>query len=526
MLALAACASPAPAVVPSPAPTATAAPTPTLVPTPAPPPDGTLRAAVTGGAPHLDLHAAVSEWAALFGPGPSHGRLMRFAVEPGAPPTLDTECGLCESWRFTDDGNAEFVLRADAAWQPAEGFASRPVTPQDVVFSVNRLREPGRPHAALLDAVESVEPAGERGVRFNLRYPDPDLPMKLASPYAVILAPESLDGVDVRTQPIPGAGPWIFRRSASGQATLTAWGESAIGVNAERIEFHPAANREVAARLLLQGRVDLARIREADWPMLEEAGLSSAVAERPGGRGVLFGLNAARPPFDDRAARRAAFLALSPEAALDETLGVGSASVGVPLADARWIIGEDEFASAFGDPERARWMLESAGASRRITLTVANFGEAHAAHGRILGAQLAAAGFDAEVELLSRAAYLRRVWEERDYDAFVGPMPPADTPNGFLLGLAHSQGAFNVTGGAPELDALIERQAAELDGAARAELAREIQRGVLSEALFFMAAGAAERWAFNDRVTGFVPRLPMGAGDLWAAVGAEDGDEP
>ena len=471
------------------------------------------------------MHAAVSEWAALFGPGPSHGRLMRFVIAAGGTPTLETECGLCESWRFTDDGAAEFDLRTDAAWQAAEGFAPRAVTPQDVAFSINRLREPGRPHAALFDSVESVEPAGERSVRFNLRYPDPDLPLKLASPYAVILAPESLDGVDVRTQPVAGAGPWIFHRSASGQATLTAWENSAIGVKAERIEFHPAANREVAARLLLQGRVDMAQIREAEWPALAEAGFSSAVAERPGGRGALFGLNAARPPFDDRALRRAAFLGLSPETAIEETFGIGSASVGVPLADARWMIGEDEFASAFGDAEQARRMLESAGSARRITLIVANFGEAHAAHGRILGAQLAAAGFDVEVEPLSRAAYLRRVWEERDYDAFVGPMPPADTPNGFLLGLAHSHGAFNVTGGTPELDALIERQAVETDGAERAELAREIQRALLSEALFFMAAGAAERWAFNDRVTGFVPHIPMGAGDLWAAVSAEDGGE-
>ena len=111
------------------------------------------------------------------------------------------------------------------------------------------------------------------------------------------------------------------------------------------------------------------------------------------------------------------------------------------------------------------------------------------------------------------------MWEERDFDAFVGPMPPTDTPNAFLLGLVHSEGAFNVTGGTAVVDALIERQAAELDGAVRSELAHDIQRQILDEALFFMAAGAAERWVFSDRVTGFVPRMPMGAGDLWALVG-------
>ena len=523
-LALAAsCANPAPSAEPTPQPTATAIPRPMPTATPAPPPAGTLRVAVTGAAPHLDMHSTASEWAALFGPGPSHGRLMRFVIEQGAPPTLETECDLCESLRLTDATTLDVALSPNARWQSAEGFASRPVTPQDVVFSFNRLREPGRPHAALFDSVESVKPLGERGVRFSLRYPDPDLPMKLASPYAAMLAPETLDGVDVRTQPVAGAGPWLFRRSASGQVTLTAWEGHATGVKAESIEFRPAANRALTARLLMQGRVDMAQVSEAEWPALEEAGFSSSVVERPGGRGTLFGLNAARPPFDDREIRRAAFLALSPQEALEAAFGIGSASVGVPIADERWIIGDGEFASAFGNAAQARQALERAGGGRRISLVVANFGEAHAAHGRLLGAQLEAAGFDVEAEVLSRAAYLRRVWEERDYDAFVGPMPPADAPNAFLLGLAHSRGAFNVTGGTAELDALIERQAVETDGEARAALARGTQRILLSEALFFMAAGAAERWARNDRVIDFVPHMPMGAGDLWALAGAADG---
>ena len=82
-----------------------------------------------------------------------------------------------------------------------------------------------------------------------------------------------------------------------------------------------------------------------------------------------------------------------------------------------------------------------------------------------------------------------------------------------------------MTGGSASIDALIEQQSVEPDAGARAELAQEIQREVLSEALFFMAAGAAERWAFSDRVTGFVPHMPMGAGDLWALVGIADGGE-
>ena len=502
-------------------PTPTPTPSPTAAPAPLPPPAGVLRVGVTGAAPHLDMHGMVSEWAALFGPGPSHGRLMRFSLDTDGAPTLAVECALCASWRVVDDLAVEFRLSPSARWQPAEGFASRSVTPQDVAFSMNRLRTPGLPHRTLFDSVESVVPVDERVVRFNLRYPDPDLPIKLASPYAVMLAPDSLDGVDVGRSGAPGAGPWLYDRGRTGQVTLTAWDGHATGTKAERIVFHPAANASLLPLLLRQGRVDMAQVSEADWPALEAEGFSSSVTHRSG-RGVLFGLNGERPPFDDPAVRRAAFMALSPEAALRETFGIGSVSTGLPLADGAWAIPPEEMASAFGDPAQARAALAD-GASAPITLTVANFGEAHVAHGRRLAEHLREAGFDVSVEVASRAAYLQQVWQERDFDAFVGPMPPTDTPNAFLLGLAHSDGTFNVTGGAPGLDALIERQAVEMDSAARAELARAIQREMLSEALFFMAAGAAERWAFNERVQGFTPHIPMGAGDLWAQVSVEEG---
>ena len=49
----------------------TATPTPLDAPTATPPAAGTLRVAVTGAAPDLDLHRVVSEWATLFGPATS-----------------------------------------------------------------------------------------------------------------------------------------------------------------------------------------------------------------------------------------------------------------------------------------------------------------------------------------------------------------------------------------------------------------------------------------------------------------------
>ncbi len=476
-----------------------------------------MRVAVTGATPHWDLHALVSEWATLFGPGPGHARIFGFVLGGEGSPSLAVRCNLCASWRMPDPLTFEFDLDPAAMWQPADSFQPRPVAAHDVVFSLERLRTPGFPHAALLDAVDRIEAVGDRAVRLTLRYPDPDLPLKLASPYAVILAPETLDGGDARDTPVVGAGPWLFRQAASGQVALTAWDGHPTGAALETVEFLIAGNREVAARLLREGRVDAAHVSNELWPELEAEGFRSAVVERQG-RGVLFGFNSRRAPFDDRGLRRAALAALDLQAVLDATFGIGSVGSGLPLVDDSWRLDDAEL----------RTLLDGAPATGGVapfTLTVANFGELYVAHGELLAEQLRAAGFDAQIDVVTRAEYLRRVWEERDFDAFVGPMPPIDAPNAFLLGLAHTGGASNVVGGDPELDALIEAVAVELDPDARADLARSAQRALIEGAYFVMAASLAERWALSPRIELFPPDMPMGAGDLWAHVRVAAGSD-
>ncbi|MCH7655681.1 MAG: ABC transporter substrate-binding protein [Chloroflexi bacterium] len=521
-LTAAACSAQAPTATPPPPGTLTHTPAPTA----GPPPAGTLRVAVTGAAPHLDLHRVVSEWATLFGPGPAYSRLLRFVSGPRASlPSLAVECDLCEEWRVVDALTYEFDLHPEARWQDAEGFASRLLTPQDVVFSLKRLRADGSPHASLLAAVDGITIIGARTVRLSLRYPDADLPQKLASPYAVVLAPDALDGVDVRSGRVVGSGPWRFEQKLSGGVELTAWegyfrpGEPA----ASAVVFQPAVRADVAAGLLRSGRVDMARVSEEEWRALPAGEFRSVVVQRQG-RGIVLGLNARRAPFDDARVRRAAFLALDPHAALAEVFGIGMVGIGVPLIDPSWALDEGTLRAAFADPEGAAALLREAGDARpSITLVVANFGPAYLAHGEALAADLRGAGFDVRVEPVSRNAYLTRVWRERDFDAFVGPLPPTDTTSAFLLSLLHSEGSSNVTGAADAaLDDLIERQAAETDVRARGELVRAAQEAALEGAWLFMPVITAERWAFSARIGGVVAAMPAGAGDLWKYVRVEE----
>jgi ABC-type transport system substrate-binding protein len=216
----------------------------------------------------------------------------------------------------------------------------------------------------------------------------------------------------------------------------------------------------------------------------------------------------------DQGVRQAIFAALDPQAAIAASIGIGWVGTGLPAIEPSWVLDEPLIAGAFGARELAVTVDV-----RPLTLTIGNFGEYHVAHGEAIAAQLTAAGFDVTTEVISRGAYLDRVWERRDYDLFVGPMPPTDTPSAFLLALLHTRGASNVTGaGTAALDALIEAQAVELDDGRREDMVRNIQAGALDGAWFFMAAGLSERWAFNERVVSPPLAFPVGSGDWWKYV--------
>lgn len=507
---LAACsADPTPTPIP-------ATPTPTLIPTPGPPPEGTLRVAVIGAAPHQDLHRLVSEWATLFGAGLGYNRLFRFVAGPGTElPSLRVECDLCRSWRFVDDTTLEVKLHPDAWWQDADDYTSWPVAALDVLWSLERLREPGSPHERLLDSVDVIEVIGENAVRFRLHHPDADLLLKLASPYAVIMAPDSLDGVNLRTGRVLGAGAWRYVRGGTGQVTLTAWddyfreGEPA----ANAVQFLPVLDLATGVVLLDLDRADMAQVTEQQWAEMDHKQYDSVVVDRQG-RGVIFGINAAREPLADQAVRQALFGALDPQAAIAESFGIGWTGLGMPLIEPSWRLDDAALALHFDAPGVA--------IDVPMTLTIGNFGEAFVAHGEALAAQLRDAGFNITTDVVSRGAYLDRVWQQRDYDLFVGPMPPTDTPNAFMLAMLHSRGASNITGaGSAELDTLIEEFSIELNATNRADLARRAQTVALDGAWLFMAAGLSERWTFNERVVDPPRAFPQGSGDWWKYVSVE-----
>ena len=486
-----------------------------------------------GQAQDRDLHQVVSERATLFGPGPAYSRLLRYKSGPEVQlPSMAVECNLCESWRVVDPLTYEFRLHPDAQWQGVEGFSGRPVTANDVAFSLERLRTPDWPHATLLAAVRDIAAVDERTIRLTLRYPDPELPQALANPHAIVVAPEiaqaaQADGLS--QGPVAGSGPWRWEERASGQMDLTAFeGYHRPGVpKLSGIQMLLVDTLEQGATLLVLRQVDIAQVPEEKWSELEAQGFRSRLLPRQG-NGLMLALNAASPPLDRLEVRQALLLSLDPAAALVEVWdGLGRVGVGVPVVEPGWLLDGDELAGYFAQPARAKRLLtDTQKTPVPLTLTVANFGDRYVEYGRRVAEQLTGAGFRVTVETLSRSQYLAAVWQEKGFQVFVGPPPPMSSANSFLLPLLHSEGQWHITGHEDQqLDRLIEEQSTEMDAARRGELLRQIQSRVLEQGLLFMPVITVERWAYSSKVTDFHPNLAAGDGDFWRMVGVDEDAE-
>ncbi|MEZ5781521.1 MAG: extracellular solute-binding protein [Rhizobiaceae bacterium] len=137
----------------------------------------------------------------LFGNNVFDTLMMRSADEPFTLYPL-----LAESIE-TDDARsyAEFTLDARAKFSDGE-----PVTADDVIFTINLLRDKGLPrYAVTADKIAKVEKVGERRVRFEFKQPDRELPLILG--LLPILPEHAIDAdtFDKSTlTPMIGSGPY------------------------------------------------------------------------------------------------------------------------------------------------------------------------------------------------------------------------------------------------------------------------------------------------------------------------------
>lgn len=234
---------------------------------------------------------------------------------------------LAESAEWDDERTyIQFSLNPKAHWQDG-----KPVTPEDVIFSFNLLKEKGRPpFDSRLNGVAKMEKVGERSVRFTFNEKaNRETPLILASSTPILPA----HAIDAKTfeqaglGPVIGSGPYRIKTLRPGEQIVwerdkNYWGKdipSKIGFdNYDEISVTYFLQVTTMFEAFKKGDIDIYPEGDAingtsdtshwgqayNFPAVQRGDISKDVFE-PGLPSGMFGLvfNTRRPMFSDEKVR-------------------------------------------------------------------------------------------------------------------------------------------------------------------------------------------------------------------------------
>jgi len=282
-------------------------------------------------------------------------------------PQLELEPRVARNWSFSPDRRTlTFTLRDGVRWH--DGL---PVTADDVVFTIERLRDPvmeNRVWAPSFVDLESVVAPDDHTVvaRYSVATPD------VLEGWRVPLLPRHLaaDDEDLMTgsfarSPV-GCGPFRFVSADSGRRIeLEANDDYWDGrPHLDRLIFKVFEEQRTGYQALLTGDLDVMPVTSNLLAAYRESGthegLDSFTFTRLNVTYIAWNQDGSNPFFDDAGVRRALLLALD-RPAFSEAVVDGLATPAVTTYPLSGIWADPELAPLPHDPQAARRLLDEAG---------------------------------------------------------------------------------------------------------------------------------------------------------------------
>ena len=391
---------------------------------------------------------------------------------------------LAKSWSRSDDGlSYEFVLREGAKFHNGE-----PVTAEDVKFSFERYR--GASNKILKDRVASVETPDRTRVLFKLKAPWPDfMTFYTSATAAAWIVPkayvEKVGDEGFKKAPI-GAGPYKFVAFTPGlELTMEAFAgfwRKKPGV--ERLVFRVIPDEATRLAALKRGEVDIAYSIRGE--LAEEIERSKDLALKPTVIQAPFWLYFAdqwdpKSPWHDERVRRAASLAIDHDG-INQALTLGHSKITnsiIPYTFAQFW----QPPAASYDPKLAKKLLAEAGHAGGFDAGEYYCDASYANLAEAVLNNLQAIGIRAKLRPLERAAFFKGYGEKNFKNLIQGA-------SGAFGNAATRLEAFVVKGGTyvygsyPDIDALFESQAGELDANKREATLTKIQQLVNERSIY------------------------------------------
>ena len=273
---------------------------------------------------------------------------------------------LAESWEFSEnEKTVTFTLRENVRWHDGE-----PVTSADVLFTINKLREPeteNRTWAPLFDKLVKLEAPDERTVVATYS----ELKADALDPWRTPILPAHIAGQDADLfngrfveHPI-GCGPFKFVHYIRGQEIVMEANDDYWGGRPEidRLEMKIFADQQTAYQAMMTGDLHIMVMSSNLWQQARESEQADSFEFTSYKKYSVWALGwnqRNNPFFNDATVRRAMVLALDRESFIENVAG-GMAHIGATTfpPSSNWAAPDVE---PYGyDPDEARRLLTAAG---------------------------------------------------------------------------------------------------------------------------------------------------------------------
>ncbi len=458
---------------------------------------GTLLLSHGGDPPTLDMHQSAT-YLTEFVASPCYSTLLR--IDPTDIDKLIPD--LAEKYEVSSDGmTVTFNLV-----KGVEFHNGMPLTADDVVFSLDRIRKPPAgivsPRKGLLGGVKDVVAKDAHTVVVNLIAPQADFPFQVANPYNVIVPRKVVEPLDTAgtgmKRTIMGTGAFKLSQAVDGQIYELVRNEKYFGQKAyvDKIQMFPIRGEVERASALQSGRIhgSFFFASEAVLDGLRKTPNITAL-RRPTPTFINLIPNLKVKPFDDIRVREALSLAIDRSAFIQTVGPLAGAfyhSTGLLLPGSDYNLGMDEIKKYSGfdtmpegggnieaNRKRAIELLEQAGVPKGFKMSLLARSDIPAFRDSSinLAAQLKTIGIEATVDIRDAGAFYTAETTGQfqlvaHSIAISGSLPDQILGEGYT-----SFGGRNYGGWKDDaIDAAFRAQSAELDPAKRKEMIKNFQR--------------------------------------------------
>ncbi|MBI3899401.1 MAG: ABC transporter substrate-binding protein [Gammaproteobacteria bacterium] len=460
---------------------------------------GHLIIALDGGSPHDSLDPLTSSSIQLQVIGPQiYNTLVDIEVGDDVRLKPMVRPALATSWE-PKNGAKEWVfkIRKDVTFHN-----SKPLTAEDVAYSLNYHRQPEATTALLLESVVSIKVSAPYEVTISLAAGHTDFPYLLADYHLCIGATGSTftDGV--------GTGAFILQEFDPGVRIVSRRNPDyfrAEGVFVNSVEIRTIGDPVVRLNALLSGSVHLInRVNPKDMiQLVNDKRLQ--IFEISGSSHYCFSMRCNRAPFDNHDLRLALKYAIDRQSILTNVLHHHG-----KLGNDHPVHPQDPFLSPTlaqrpYDPERAKYHLKKSGFTGAIPLNVSDAAFAGAIRcARIFEESAAKAGIKLHVQEEPAESYWENVWMTKPFFAsYWNGRPNAD----LMFSAAYTTtAAWNETyWQRPDFDKLLAAARAELDFGKRKNLYYQLQAMLYDDGGVIIPVFNNTIDAASVKVKGFVP---------------------